>query len=166
VSCCSAITGICAPATKSNVGERVHARLADAGLPLLGLFHVPNSVQTIIPLVGQILVETEARRSQGHITELHLFYNRPTSAAVYAPVHQRLLPLDESWRRQLGELPWPTKDLPEVLGDGSGTLRALAANTCSFRSFGPAPNPLPARTPAAWRRCNGPTKTSTNCWKI
>ena len=107
------------------VGERVHARLADAGLPLLGLFHVPNSVQTITPLVGQILVETEARRSQGHITELHLFYNRPTSAAVYAPVHQRLLPLDQNWRRQLGELPWPTKNLPEVQGDGSETLRAL-----------------------------------------
>ena len=36
------------------VGERVHARLADAGLPLLGLFNVPNSVQAITPLVGQI----------------------------------------------------------------------------------------------------------------
>ena len=83
------------------VGERVHARLADAGLPLLGLFAVPNSVQAITPLVGQILVETETRRSQGHVSELHLFYNRPMSAAVYAPVHQRLLPLDERWRLEL-----------------------------------------------------------------
>ena len=41
------------------VGERVHARLADAGLPLAGLFAVPNSVQAITPLVGQILVESE-----------------------------------------------------------------------------------------------------------
>src|SRR5665213_2968958 len=32
------------------VGERVHTRLADAGLPLLGLFSVPNSVQAITPL--------------------------------------------------------------------------------------------------------------------
>ena len=40
------------------VGERVHARLTDAGLPLMGLFAVPNSVKAIIPLVGQILVES------------------------------------------------------------------------------------------------------------
>ena len=36
------------------VGERVHARLADAGLSLAGLFTVPSSVQAITPLVGQI----------------------------------------------------------------------------------------------------------------
>ncbi len=107
------------------VGERVHARLADAGLPLVGLFTVPNSVKAITPLVGQILVESEARRSQGEIVELHLFYNRPTSGAVYEPVNQRLLPLDEIWRRELAELPWPTKNLPEVMGSGTETLRAL-----------------------------------------
>ena len=107
------------------VGERVHARLKDAGLPLVGLFTVPNSVRAITPLVGQILVESEARRSQGEVTELHLFYNRPTSGAVYAPVSQRLLPLDENWRRKLAELPWPTGNLPEVMGGGTATLRAL-----------------------------------------
>jgi F-type H+-transporting ATPase subunit gamma len=106
------------------VGERVHARLTDSGLPPLGLFTVPNSVQTITPLIGQILVEHEMHHGRQEVTELHLFYNRPTSGAVYAPVHQRLLPLDETWRRKLAELPWPTKPLPEVMGD-SATLRAL-----------------------------------------
>ena len=107
------------------VGERVHARLADAGLPLMGLFTVPNSVKAITPLVGQILVESDARRRQGEVTALHLFYNRPTSGPVYAPVSQRLLPLDETWRRKLAELPWPTGSLPEVMGGGTSTLRAL-----------------------------------------
>ena len=107
------------------VGERVHARLSDAGLPLVGLFAVPNSVKAITPLVGQILVESETRHSQGVVTELHLFYNRPSSGAVYAPVSQRLLPLDETWRRKLAELPWPTGNLPEVMGGGTATLRAL-----------------------------------------
>lgn len=106
------------------VGERVHARLTDAGLPPLGLFTVPNSVQAITPLIGQILVEHETHQDRGEVNELHLFYNRPKSGSVYAPVHQRLLPLDETWRRKLAELPWPTKPLPEVLGD-SETLRAL-----------------------------------------
>jgi F-type H+-transporting ATPase subunit gamma len=107
------------------VGERVHGRLKDAGLPLVGLFTVPNSVGAIPPLVGQILVESEARRSQGEVVELHLFYNRPTSGVVYAPVNQRLLPLDEIWRRELAKLPWPTKNLPEVMGGETETLRAL-----------------------------------------
>jgi len=107
------------------VGERVHARLTDAGLPMIGIFTVPNSVMAITPFVGQILVESETRHSQGEITELYLFYNRPMSGAVYAPVGQRLLPLDENWQRNLAELPWPTGNLPEVMGGGTETLRAF-----------------------------------------
>jgi F-type H+-transporting ATPase subunit gamma len=86
---------------------------------------VPSSVQAITALVGQILVETEAHDSHGDVTELHLFYNRPTSGAVYEPVNQRLLPLDEAWRHALAERPWPTKTVPEVMGSRTGALRAL-----------------------------------------
>ncbi len=46
------------------VGERVHERLADAGLPLMGLFAVPNSVRGITPLVGQIQIESESHRAR------------------------------------------------------------------------------------------------------
>ena len=147
------------------VGERVHARLMDAGLPSVGLFAVPNSVKAITPLVGQILVESEARRSQGEVAGLYLFYNRPTSGAVYEPVHQRLLPLDETWRRELAKLPWPTENLPEFMGDGTTTLRHSSANIFSSRFSGHVLNPSQARTRAAWRRCSAPTKTSTNCWR-
>ena len=107
------------------VGERVHARLAEAGLPLVGLFTVPNSVKAIAPLVGQILIESETRHDRGEIVELHLFYNRPSSGAIYEPIHQRLLPLDDAWRNDLAKRPWPAKNLPEVLGDNMTTLRAL-----------------------------------------
>ncbi len=107
------------------VGERVHARLKDAGLQLAGLFAVPNAVTAITALVGQIVVECEARRSPGEVTELHLFYNRPVSGAAYEPISQRLLPLNEDWRRRPAELPWPTGNLPEVIGSGTPTLRAL-----------------------------------------
>ena len=107
------------------VGDRVHARLEDSDLPLMGIFTVPNSVTAITPLVGQILLESEGLRAKGEITELHLFYNRPTTGAVYAPVTQRLLPLDENWRRKLAGLPWPTGNLPEILGVGAETLRAF-----------------------------------------
>jgi len=106
------------------VGERVHERLVDAGLSPRGVSPVPNSVKAITPLVGQILLESEARQRHG-IAELHLFHNRPQSGAVYEPVNQRLLPLDEAWRRKLAALPWPTANLPEVIGAGTETLRAF-----------------------------------------
>ncbi len=107
------------------VGDRVEARLVGSGLPLSGFFPVPNSVKAITPLVGQILVECEPPDTRGEFDELFLFYNRPTSRAVYAPVAQRLLPLDNVWRRKLADIPWPTGSLPEPLGDRRTTLRAL-----------------------------------------
>ncbi len=107
------------------VGERVYAHLGDAGLSPRRFFAVPNSVKAITPLVGQILVESESSHDQGEVTELHLFYNHPVTGAAYEPVSQRLLPLDESWRRKLAQPPWPTENLPEVIGELTGTLRAL-----------------------------------------
>jgi F-type H+-transporting ATPase subunit gamma len=107
------------------VGERVHARLADAGLKPIGLFGVPNSVHAISPLIGQILTESESHEVEGEVIELHLFYNQPASGAAYAPVAQRLLPLDESWQNRLAKLPGPTAALPEIIGDRSSALRAL-----------------------------------------
>jgi F-type H+-transporting ATPase subunit gamma len=107
------------------VGERVRARLADAGLPLIGLFTVPNSVKAIAPLVGQIQIESEAHRAKSEYTRLYVFHNRPQSGALYEPVSQRLLPLDTQWQQGLAKVRWPTKSLPEVMGDGTVTLRAL-----------------------------------------
>ena len=107
------------------VGERVHARLADAGLPLVGLFTVPNSVQAITPLVGQIQIETEAPRDKARMCRLWVFHNRPQSGALYEPVSQRLLPLDAQWQQGLATIHWPTANLPEVMGGGGATLRAF-----------------------------------------
>lgn len=106
------------------VGERVHARLVDAGLPPVGLFPVPGSVQLVTRLVGQILLQVQVPDSDAvggpHGGTLMLFYNRPTSAG-YEPVSQRLLPLDQSWQRGLARQPWPTQQRPEVLGEAGRT---------------------------------------------
>jgi len=107
------------------VGERVHARLADAGLPLLGLYPVPNSVKAIVPLVGQIQIDSEAHRAKGEYTRVYVFHNRPKSGALYEPVSQRLLPLDAQWQQDLAKIPWPAGSIPEVMGTGTTTLRAL-----------------------------------------
>jgi F-type H+-transporting ATPase subunit gamma len=104
------------------VGARIQSRLADAGLDLAGVFNVPTSVNAIAPLVGQVLVESEA---PGEVVSMYLFHNRPTPGAAYEPVSQHLLPLNQAWALKLSHLPWPTRNLPEVLGDYEQTLRAL-----------------------------------------
>ena len=107
------------------VGERVHARLTDAGLSPMGPFSVPSSVDAITPLVGQILVESEMHHGKDENAQVCLFHNCPQSGAAYEPVSQHLLPLDARWALRLAHLPWPTKNLPEVIGDHEQTLRAL-----------------------------------------
>ncbi len=118
------------------VGERVHARLSDAGVTPAGLFAVPSSVEAITPLVGKILIESEAHHAQHETTELHLVYNRPgdggegstrgtDGGVTYTPVSQRLLPLDAAWQDELRTRPWPTRNLPQVFGDDTATLRAF-----------------------------------------
>jgi F-type H+-transporting ATPase subunit gamma len=107
------------------VGERIHARLKDANLPMAGIFPVPTSVQAITPLVGQIQIESEAHRAKGDYAYLYIFYNRPKTGILYEPISLKLLPLDAQWQQHLAKMPWPTKGLPEVMCSGTATLRAL-----------------------------------------
>lgn len=108
-----------------TIGERIQSRLADTGLLMRGNFALPNSIGAITPLVGQILVEMETEREKRALAQVYVFHNRPETGAIYTPVHQRLLPLDDVWRRDLAAVPWPTRNPPEVMNDGGKTLLAL-----------------------------------------
>ncbi len=107
------------------VGERVHARLMEAGITPAGLFSLPGTVQAITPLVWNILVASEQPRGAAQVHSLYLCHNQPVVGAGFAPVHQQLLPLDDAWRNALAEQPWPSRNLPEVVGNPATTLRAL-----------------------------------------
>jgi F-type H+-transporting ATPase subunit gamma len=56
---------------------------------------------------------------------VYVFHNRPLSGSLYEPVSQRLLPLDAQWQQGLASVHWPTKNLPQIMCSGTGTLRAL-----------------------------------------
>ena len=107
------------------VGERVHASLADAGFTPAALFSVPASVGAITSLVGQVLIETEARRVTEGSTPLYLFHNCPKAGSLYEPQSQRLLPLDRAWQTRLHDIRWPSANLPEIVGGADETVRAL-----------------------------------------
>lgn len=99
-----------------SVGERIQLRLKDAGIDSESLFVVPNSVNAITPLIGEILSTIEQISEHEPVFELHLFYNSPVSGELYQPVTKRLLPLDETWKREILQSigPWPSKALPEM----------------------------------------------------
>jgi F-type H+-transporting ATPase subunit gamma len=105
------------------VGDRAHSLLADSGLNPSGLLSVPASVNAITPLIGQVLIEIEAAREHGDLSEVYVFHNHPKSGALYEPVSKRLLPLDRVWRDKLVAMPWPTKILPEIIGGSTLPLQ-------------------------------------------
>jgi F-type H+-transporting ATPase subunit gamma len=113
------------------VGTRVQGALVDAGVGIAGRFAVPATVQAITGLVARILIEVAAPPSAlpeadtDTATELHLFYNGLQAGSSYAPVSQRLLPLDAAWRAALAARAWPSAMRPEVLGPRQATLRGL-----------------------------------------
>jgi F-type H+-transporting ATPase subunit gamma len=107
------------------VGERMRALVTDAGLPAPSLLPVPNSVDAITALVGQILIEIEAVRERGDVGEIYIFHNHPISAAAYEPMGKQLLPLDRLWQDKLAALPWPTKNIPEVIEADTPALEAF-----------------------------------------
>lgn len=110
------------------VGDRVQELLADTELTQSGVLSVPNTVNAIPPLIGQILIDIQAARERGEVVTVYLFHNRPKSESVYEPVGKRLLPLDQVWQNKLAALPWPTKSLPEVIdGATGGATPALQA---------------------------------------
>ena len=109
------------------VGERVYARLADAGLAPITLFAVPSSVKGVAALVGQIQVEIEARQTASDYAGLYVFHNRPQPGALYEPAAERLLPLDDEWQRRMTKVEWPTRQRPELMGEGASLLAALVA---------------------------------------
>lgn len=107
------------------VGERIQLRLIDGGLKTTRLFRVPNSVVAITPLVREILLESQKNKEMDVSREYQIFHNQAKTIIGYQPVIQKLLPLDTKWKHLLGELDWPSKNIPEVMGEKEPTLKAL-----------------------------------------
>jgi F-type H+-transporting ATPase subunit gamma len=115
------------PGTKEIwiVGDRVKLLLADSGLAAEKSFAVPNSIDAVTPLIGQILVEIEKLTEKQPETEFYIFHNHPKTDSGYEPVMQRLLPLDKQWRHDFTEIKWPTTFIPELIGEAGAALLAL-----------------------------------------
>ncbi len=103
------------------VGERIQTLVADSARP----FAVPNSVDAIGSLIGEILIDIAAAEQAGEIREVYVFHNAPGAAATYTPVVRRLLPLDARWQREIAAIRWPTSRIPEVIQGAAPALQAF-----------------------------------------
>jgi F-type H+-transporting ATPase subunit gamma len=107
------------------VGERMQQLVVDSSMPTPTLLTVPYSVEAITPLVEELIINIEAARAQGIVDEIHIFHNQPLAAGSYQPVRKRLLPLDARWQRDLFALPWPTRELPQVIDGPAASFDAF-----------------------------------------
>lgn len=107
------------------VGERVQLLLSDEGFNISKLYHVPNDINSVTPLVTEILNKSRESQQKEEVKEFYIFHNKPKPVSGYAPVMQRFLPLDQKWKEKLQEIHWPTKLPPQIAGDVKATLIAL-----------------------------------------
>jgi F-type H+-transporting ATPase subunit gamma len=107
------------------IGERVQAILKDSGFPGKKFYPVPSSMEDVTPLIRKILIDIDESRENDKVKKFYVFHNHPKSEAVYEPVMQHLLPLDEQWMKNLTGIQWPSKNIPELTGDAVTTLAAL-----------------------------------------
>ncbi len=108
-----------------SIGERVQLLLSDSDFEIGNSYIVPNSVDYITPLVGDILLEIEARNEKQDNNVYYIFHNQPLQPIGYTSVMQRLLPLDANWEHKYTKLNWSSNNLPQVQGDSKTTLKVL-----------------------------------------
>jgi F-type H+-transporting ATPase subunit gamma len=86
----------------------------------------PSSVAGITPLIGDLLSPGAGLPGPEAISVLTVFHNRQESGEIHQPVRRRILPLDNRWRQRLTGLPWPSRNLAEVIGGAArSTFEAL-----------------------------------------
>lgn len=107
------------------VGERIFTRLEESGAPLVHKYDVPNNTEIITQLVGQLLVDCQSYKPNETMGRLFVIHNQLKGAMNYEPVLTQILPLDREWQNSIAADQWPTKKLPEVIGQKDHTLGSL-----------------------------------------
>ncbi len=123
------------PKTLWIVGERVAPHLEASNITIRRRYALPGSVAAITSLVSEIQLELEAYTAGATRAAVHIFYNRPVTPARYEPVTERLLPLDDSWRRRLARVAWPGARSAEVLGGTQMSFPALVHEHLFIRLY-------------------------------
>ena len=100
-----------------SFGARASNRLEEAGVVLKKALPLPAASGTVAYAIYGLISEIEPLLLANPETQVLLFHNRLTTATTYEPRMTRILPLDEVWKKELLDAPWPTQQIPEIIGD-------------------------------------------------
>ena len=117
-----------------SVGEKVHGMLEDAAVPNDVHFPAPGSLNAVTQGVQEAIEQVEAWRSAKKMENLYLCHHVVGEQGGYAPVFQKVLPLDASWAEARGSTPWPNRCLP-MLGSSRNSMFTVLFRQYLFISF-------------------------------
>ncbi len=107
------------------VGMRVADLLEDSGQKVFEVLSPPGSTAGITSMVQDITVLLEDWRFKRQIGQMYLFYHEYLSGAAYRSNSLRILPVEETWLRDLRERTWESRTLPLFTMAWEDLFRAL-----------------------------------------
>jgi len=108
-----------------TVGTRIPLLAEDYGLDIQKQFDLPNSINAVTPLIEAILVAIEEIFEKNNNGTFYIFHNQSTLESKYGAKSHRLLPLDQKWRSEFTKKQWPSKKIPQLIGQKEDLLRTL-----------------------------------------
>ena len=100
------------PAVLGVIGARVAARLEAQGQRAEAFHPLPGSVEGLTRLVQRVIVEIDRWTWVHGVGQVWLMHNRREGRVTATPQAQRLLPLSDSYLRELSDADWPGRSLP------------------------------------------------------
>ncbi|MGC9325223.1 MAG: F0F1 ATP synthase subunit gamma [Desulfomonilia bacterium] len=95
-----------------TVGERAKDYIEGAGLKVDELLSVPSSTAGITPMVQEIIMVLDEWHFREKVEHVYLFYNKYLSGASFSPQSLRLLPVDETWLKDVRSRKWESRTIP------------------------------------------------------
>lgn len=117
------------------LGDRVVARLEEAGERVEERFSIFGTHVDITTLAQEVLLRIEERRMKREIEQIVLFYNKPAARVSYRPAMVYLLPFEPEWFRSLAEKPWPSRTLPMFTMEWSRLFSSLTKQYLFFSLY-------------------------------
>jgi F-type H+-transporting ATPase subunit gamma len=101
------------PPTLLAIGSRIADGLLMASQAVDQCLSIPNSIDSITPLVQSIVLQLEAWRQTGRVDHIWVVHNRPMGGTSSAPTLLQLFPLSYLYLQKLQQQPWPSRCRPQ-----------------------------------------------------
>lgn len=106
-------------------GVRLQAAMEDAGHVPERHLSLPGSLPGIVSSIRTMQETFATLQQERGVRRFVLVHNLLKGQSSYQPHAFQVLPLDDTWREQLGEMGWPGKGLPMLGGDPQRLFRDL-----------------------------------------